>query len=65
MGIGIRINCVYNDRGAWCKNKKIKRKLGFLARVCLEFPGEKGGCPYITPHERPDLVPTPRPPRKI
>jgi hypothetical protein len=31
-----KINCIYNDDGAWCKNENIKRSLfGFGARVCL------------------------------
>lgn len=32
----IRINCVYNDHGLYCKNKKIKRSISGLmgARLC-------------------------------
>ena len=37
--MSININCISNDRGAWCKNKNIRRSLcGIGARCCLEFP---------------------------
>jgi hypothetical protein len=33
-----KVNCKYNDNGAWCTNKKIKRSLfGIGARCCTEF----------------------------
>lgn len=33
-------NCIFNDRGAWCKNEKVKRRLfGLGARVCAVFNG--------------------------
>ena len=33
-----KVNCKYNDKGAWCTNKKIKRSLlGIGARCCIEF----------------------------
>ena len=32
------INCKWNDQGAWCKNKKVKRSLfGIGARCCVEY----------------------------
>jgi len=34
----VKINCKYNDRGAWCTNKNVKRSLfGIGARCCSEF----------------------------
>lgn len=40
-----KVNCKYNDRGAWCTNKNIKRSLfGIGARCCVEFSGNKGQC---------------------
>lgn len=37
-----KINCKYNDQGAWCNNKNIKRSLfGIGARCCSEFNDEK------------------------
>lgn len=36
-----KIDCVYNDSGAWCKNKLIKKSLcGIGTRVCLVFGGK-------------------------
>ena len=33
-----KINCKYNDQGAWCTNKNVKRSLfGIGARCCTEF----------------------------
>jgi hypothetical protein len=38
-----KINCVFNDCGAWCKNKYIKRSLfGIGARCCIEYPPLNG-----------------------
>ena len=40
--MNIKINCVHNDQGAWCTNKKVKRSLfGIGARVCCEYNGKK------------------------
>ena len=34
----IKVNCKYNDKGAWCTNKNIKRSLfGIGARCCSEY----------------------------
>lgn len=50
----IRINCQHNDRGAWCKHKKIKRSLfGIGARCCIEFSYPKEKCKYHKPFVRP------------
>ena len=63
--MGIKINCKYNDRGAWCTNEKIKRSLfGFGARCCTLFPCLNGVvCEYQMKYKRPDPPPPP-PPRK-
>lgn len=32
-----KINCIYNNKGAWCTNQKIKKSLfGIGARCCSE-----------------------------
>lgn len=34
----INVNCIYNENGAWCNNKNVKRSLfGLGARVCSEY----------------------------
>ena len=34
----VKVNCIYNDKGAWCTNKNVKRSLlGLGARVCSEY----------------------------
>lgn len=41
----VNINCLYNDRVIWCKNKKVKRKFPLLGkRLCLKVEGKD--CPY-------------------
>ena len=38
----IKINCKYNDSGAWCTNKDVKRSLfGIGARCCSEHNDKK------------------------
>ena len=38
----IKINCIWNNQGAWCKNREIKRSLfGLGARCCVEYDGNK------------------------
>lgn len=38
----IKVNCIWNNQGVWCKNEKIKRSLfGFGARCCIEYGGNK------------------------
>ena len=57
------INCEYNDRGAWCKDVRVKRSLlGMGARCCLVFDNKD--CPYQIEYELPDAPPTPPPPPK-
>lgn len=49
--MNININCKYNDRGAWCTNKNIKR--GFFARCCMEYPPNSKRCPLKERFPRP------------
>ena len=47
MGIFLKINCEFNDKGAWCINKKVKRSLfGLGARVCCEYSDTPKDCKY-------------------
>jgi len=61
----IRINCKYNDSGAWCKHKKVKRSLfGIGARCCTLYPYSfDSTCKFQEEFPRPKIVP-PCPPRK-
>jgi len=46
------INCKYNDQGAWCTNKQIKRSLfGLGARCCCEYDDKK--CEYKVEYKKP------------
>lgn len=58
------INCVWNDRGAWCKNKNIKRSLfGFGVRSCIEYPPLNDYCCGLKiEHKKPNIV-LPKPPK--
>lgn len=50
---GVKVNCKYNDRGLYCKNKNVKRSLfGIGARLCncVNFGGE---CPYKESYPKP------------
>jgi hypothetical protein len=59
----IRINCIYNDDGAWCKNKKIKRSmLGLGARCCVIYPYGDNKCDHLVKYTEP---PSPPPKRKL
>ena len=62
MSINIKINCVDNDRGPWCKNTDVKRSLfGIGARCCSQFPSDtKEGCPYRVKLKKPTNPPTRR-----
>lgn len=41
----VKIYCKYNDRGAWCKNKNVKRSLlGIGARCCSEYSDKPIEC---------------------
>lgn len=57
----IKINCKYNDRGAWCTNKQIKRSLfGMGVRCCIEEPYGPG-CSIKEPYP---VLPSSPPPMK-
>ena len=59
--MGIRINCKYNDQGAWCFNKNIKRSLlGLGARCCIIYPNWNGYCEYQEKYARPKAPPSPQ-----
>ena len=59
----ISINCVYNEEGAWCTNKNIKRSLfGLGARCCVLFPYWDGNCEHQKKFKRPNIMPPPPPP---
>ena len=58
-----KINCKQNDRGAWCKDKRIKRSLlGLGARCCVLYPNWTG-CEYQEKYPKP--VAPPPPPQKV
>jgi hypothetical protein len=41
----VKVNCLYNNNGAWCRNKSVKRSFwGLGARLCSEYPQYKNGC---------------------
>jgi len=51
-----KINCIHNEKGAWCKNKNVKRSIfGFGARVCCEFNWKK--CELRTMKEKDNRTP--------
>ena len=53
--MNLRVNCICNDRGAWCKNKNIKRSLfGLGARCCIDYPDHifVGMCKYREPSNK-------------
>lgn len=53
MGYQPRVNCIYNDQGAWCTNKCVKRSLfGIGARCCSEYPYRTGKCGVKVEHPR-------------
>ncbi len=59
-----KVNCKFNDDGAWCKCEKVKRSLfGFGARLCMEFNDKK--CPYVEKYPRPSAPPAPVPKKQI
>ena len=48
--MNLKMFCKYNDQGAWCTNKEIKRFkiLGIIpcARTCMEYSPEPKTCVY-------------------
>lgn len=54
----IKINCIYNDNGLYCKNKKVKRSLfGIGARCCVIEPLSDKVCEYRDEYKRPNSPP--------
>lgn len=63
-----KVCCVYNDRGAWCTNREIKKAFfGFGARCCSEYPPMYGTpCSMKIVPQRPTVLPPPPPrPQKV
>ena len=57
--MGIKICCIFNDRGAWCTNKRVKRSLlGIGARCCSEYDEN----PFYNMPVCPEKIEVPRPP---
>jgi len=55
----VNVFCKYNDQGAWCKNKNIKRSLfGIGVRCCVNFPYPSNkGCQFqIDPSGPPPIL---------
>jgi hypothetical protein len=52
----ININCIHNNQGGWCKNKKVKRSLfGIGTRLCIKFPKYNKKCEFEEKYSRPDI----------
>ena len=54
----VKINCVHNDSGAWCKNKKIKRSiLGIMgARCCPLYYNDAPCCKHQEKFKKPSRL---------
>lgn len=61
--MNLNINCIYNDKGTWCKNEEVSKSFfGIGARCCKEFNGcEK--CELKEERNRPKAPPPPQKPR--
>jgi hypothetical protein len=61
--MNVNINCIYNEKGAWCTNLNVKRAMfGFGARCCVIYPGLDGKkCRHKVEHKRPSAPPKPPP----
>lgn len=45
--MNFKINCKFNDNGAWCKHKSIKRSIfGIGARCCVEYTDKPIECEF-------------------
>ena len=59
MSVFLNINCIHNNDGAWCNNKKVKRSLfGIGARCCSEYSPYPKDCPYKEEYPLPKTVPS-------
>lgn len=46
------INCLMNNHGVFCEDKRVKRSLfGIGCRICLVYDGKE--CPFRIKHPRP------------
>jgi len=62
----IKIDCEFNDRGAWCKNENVKKSIfGFGARCCLIYPYDNYFCSYKKRHSKPRPGPPPPIPKRF
>jgi len=60
----IKVNCIYNNKGAWCNNLNINKSLfGLGARCCSEYPNSSELCPHQEKVRKPSS-PSPSPPLK-
>lgn len=54
------VNCKWNDQGAWCRNRKVKRSMfGIGARCCIEYNEDKS-CKFKELFPKPENRPPPR-----
>ena len=52
----VKINCEFNNLGAWCKCKQVKRKWYEIGgRGCIEYPYQIIKCPYKKDKPKPDV----------
>ena len=55
-----KVNCIYNDQGAWCNNENVKRILcGIGTRCCIEFGSFEKTCKYRKEYTKPPAPPPP------
>jgi len=52
----IKIDCKFNNLGAWCKCKQVKRKWYEMGgRGCIEYPYQTNKCVYKESTLRPEI----------
>ena len=57
----VKVNCKSNDRGAWCKDKRIKRSLfGIGARCCILYNNQVSKCEFQEKYKKPNYVAVPQ-----
>jgi len=56
----VNVNCKHNEKGAWCKNKSVKRSLfGIGARCCVKFGSCSAHCDHVEEYIKPSSPPPP------
>ena len=51
-----KVNCKYNEKGAWCSNEKVERGLfGLGERLCYDYLKISHTCPYRLETKRPNV----------